>query len=290
MIVRDRPEQPNARAVTAGDAFADVRWQAPAPNNSAITGYEVSYNGQVATYGAGAAGITQRITGLANGTAYTFAVRAINGIGASEWSAGTTATPYGTPTVPQNVRLTSSGNAPADLTASWNAPASTGGGAVDYEWRVTGAQGWQTTAGTSGRVNGVGAGTYTLEVRAINRGSNQTGPTGSDSVGVSNPPPPPPAAYICKGGPQGGGNAVVVRYEKFTSGGHRMYTSLERRLERLLQGDVRHRRRRQEFPELARRAVRFGHLGRDRRTDEHLQDEFDHGRPGGTPPPGQCSG
>ncbi len=38
VIVRDRPEQPNAPAVTAGDAFADVRWQAPAPNNSAITG------------------------------------------------------------------------------------------------------------------------------------------------------------------------------------------------------------------------------------------------------------
>jgi large repetitive protein len=153
-------------------------------------------------------------------------VRAINGIGASEWSSGTTVTPYGTPTVPQNVRLTSSGDAPADLTASWSAPASTGGGAVDYQWRIAGAQGWQTTAGTSGRVNNVGAGTYTLEVRAINRGSNQTGPTGSDSVGVSNPPPPPPAAYICKGGPQGGGNAVVVRYVNFTSGGHRMYTSL----------------------------------------------------------------
>jgi hypothetical protein len=112
VIVRDRPDQPNAPTVTAGDGWADVRWQAPAPNNSPITGYEVDYNGQKATYGAGAAGITQRIGGLTNGTAYTFTVRAINDIGASTWSAGTTATPYGTPTAPRNVRLQSSGDAP----------------------------------------------------------------------------------------------------------------------------------------------------------------------------------
>lgn len=227
VIVRDRPDKPGAPTVTAGDAWADVRWQAPAPNNSPITGYEVQYNGQVATYGAGAAGITQRIGGLDNGTAYTFTVRAINAIGASDWSSGTTATPYGTPTVPQNVRLTSSGDAPADLTASWAAPSSTGGGAVDYQWRVVGATGWATTAGTSARVTNVGAGTYTLEVRAVNRGSNSTGPTGTDTVGVSNPPPPPPRAYICKGGTQGGGYAVQVRYENFAGGGHRMYTSLD---------------------------------------------------------------
>lgn len=227
VIVRDRPDKPGAPAVTAGDGYADVRWQAPAPNNSAITGYEVAYGSQTATFGANAAGISQRITGLANGTAYTFTVRAINAIGASDWSSGTTATPYGTPTAPRNVTLSSSGDAPADLTASWSAPASTGGGAVTYEWRIQGATGWASTSGTSARVNNVGAGTYTLDVRAINNGSGSTGPTASDSVGVSNPPPPPPRAFICKGGPQGGGNAVQVRYENFTGGGHRMYTSLD---------------------------------------------------------------
>jgi hypothetical protein len=91
--------------------------------------------------------------------------------------------------VPRNVTLRSSGDAPADLTASWDVPASTGGGAVRYQWRVVGATGWETTNGTSGRVNNVGAGTYTLEVKAINVGSGNPGPTGSDSVGVSNPPP-----------------------------------------------------------------------------------------------------
>jgi hypothetical protein len=200
VIVRDRPDKPNAPSVTAGDASADVRWAAPAPNNSPITGYELRYGGEVKPFGADAAGVTQHITGLANGTTYTFEVRAINEIGASDWSNGTSATPYGTPSVPRNVALRSSGDAPSDLTGSWDVPSSTGGGSVTYEYRITGTgNGWQTTNGTTVRANNVGAGTYTLEVRAINNGSRNTGPTGSDSVGVSNPPPPPPQVSLSKG-------------------------------------------------------------------------------------------
>jgi large repetitive protein len=228
VIVRDRPDTPNAPDVTAGDRYANVRWQAPAPNNSPITGYEVTYGTQTKTYGAGAAGISQRIDGLANGTPYTFSVKAINAIGTSQPSSGTTVTPYGTPSVPRNVTLQSSGYAPSDLTASWNAPSDTGGGSVKYQWRIIGTgNGWQQTTGTSARVSNVGAGSYTLEVYAINDGSGSPGPTDSASVGVSNPPPPPPRAFICKGGSQGGGHAVQVRFENFTSGGHTMYTSLD---------------------------------------------------------------
>ena len=176
VIVRDIPDQPNAPSVAAGDGYANVTWQAPAPNNSPITKYVVDYNGQRVEFGAGAAGITQRIGGLVNGTAYTFTVQAVNGIGSSQWSAGNTATPYGTPTAPRSPSLTSSGDAPADLTARWAAPDTTGGGAITYEWRIVGATNWATTAGTSGSANNVGAGTYTLEVRAKNNGSGQTGP------------------------------------------------------------------------------------------------------------------
>ena len=198
VIVRDIPDRPNPPSVTAGDGYADVRWQAPAPNNSAITGYEVNYNGNVATYGAGAAGVTQRIGGLTNGTAYTFTVRAINAIGPSQWSAGTTDTPYGTPSQPQNVRIASSGYAPADLTMAWDAPASTGGGSVKYQWRLNGGA-WNETNSRSATVNNRPAGTYTVDVRAINNGSNEVGQIASDSVGVSNPPPPPATVSLSKG-------------------------------------------------------------------------------------------
>ncbi|HET6672820.1 MAG TPA: Ig-like domain-containing protein, partial [Agromyces sp.] len=218
VIVRDEPDKPGAPTVTAGDAYANVKWQAPANNNSAITGYEVHYGNETKTFGANDAGIAQRIGGLTNGTAYTFTVRAINGIGPSEWSAGTTAIPYGTPSAPGGVSLRSSGDAPADLTANWNALTgpNTGGGSVTYEYRIQGTgNGWQRTSSTSARVNNVGAGTYTLDVRAINNGSGNTGPIASDSVGVSNPPPPQPSGSIGKGSSQacdsGGGGCANVR-------------------------------------------------------------------------------
>ncbi len=228
VIVRDVPDRPNAPTVTAGDGYADVRWQAPAPNNSAITAYEVDFNGNTARFGAGAAGITQRIGGLTNGTAYTFTVRAINDIGPSQWSAGTTRTPYGTPTAPQNVRISSSGYAPADLTMTWAAPGSTGGGAVRYEWRVNNG-GWTVTSSTSARLDNVGAGTYRLDVRAVNIGSGSIGPIASDSVGVSNPPPPPtPSATIFKGSlaPNScaGCRYVGLDYRDFPAGSYRITT------------------------------------------------------------------
>ncbi len=201
VIVRDRPDAPNQPSVTAGDGYADIIWQAPANNNSPITEYRVSYGSRTDTFGADAAGVRQRIGGLTNGTAYTFTVTAVNEIGASPPSAGREVTPYGTPTAPRNPSLRSSGDAPADLTANWDPPSSTGGGNVTYEYRITGTgNGWQTTTGTSARANNVGAGTYKLEVRAVNNGSGSPGPIAeSNAIVVSDPPPPPKQVSLSKG-------------------------------------------------------------------------------------------
>ena len=96
VIVRDEPDAPNAPTiVSAASGAATVRWGAPATNNSPITRYEVSWNGGSQMFDASAAGVDQSIGGLTNGTAYTFTVRAENGIGWSAPSGGTTATPYG---------------------------------------------------------------------------------------------------------------------------------------------------------------------------------------------------
>lgn len=216
VIVRAAPDAPNAPTVVAGDASATVTWKAPANNNSPITDYVVEWNGGSRNFTAADESRPQRIGGLTNGTRYTFTVRAINAIGTSAASPGTSATPYGTPTAPRGARLESSGYAPSNLTASWNAPSDTGGGSVKYRWRITGTgQGWQETSGTTGRVNGVGAGTYTLEVQAINIGSGNAGPFDTATVGVSNPPPPQPSGSIGKGPSMacqsGGGGCAEVR-------------------------------------------------------------------------------
>ncbi|ANJ26698.1 hypothetical protein ATC03_08220 [Agromyces aureus] len=197
VIVRAPPDAPNTPTATASDGQATVRWDAPATNNSPISGYEVSWSGGSKSFGAGAAGTAQSITGLTNGTTYSFQVRAENAKGWGAWSSASTAvTPYGTPGAP-GVSVSSSGYAPATITASWSAPAS-GGGSLTYKARIDGGN-WRDVGGSrSTSFGGVGAGTHRVEVVATNSG-NKEGPAGSDAVGVSNPPPPPRTVSLSKG-------------------------------------------------------------------------------------------
>ena len=78
------PAAPTNVVATAGDGSATVTFTAPTDNGgSAITGYEVfdSDGNRVATGNADATSIT--ITGLTNGTTYTFTVIAKNAVGSS---------------------------------------------------------------------------------------------------------------------------------------------------------------------------------------------------------------
>lgn len=212
IVVRDVPDAPAApQIVRGGDTRATIKWNAPANNNSPITGYVVTWAGGSQNFAESAAGADQTIGGLTNGQAYTFKVRAVNKIGPSADSApSNSVTPYGTPTAPRNVRLSSSGNAPATLTARWDVPADTGGGGVTYQFRYDGGS-WQGTSAESASFGGQGAGTHTIEVRAVNGGGN-IGPIASDNVGVSDPQP---SGSIGKGGSMacqsGGGGCANVR-------------------------------------------------------------------------------
>ncbi len=79
------PGAPSSITATAGNASAVVSFSAPASNGgSAITGYTVSSlpaGGVDAN--ANSTLLTHSITGLTNGTSYTFTVRALNGVGTS---------------------------------------------------------------------------------------------------------------------------------------------------------------------------------------------------------------
>jgi hypothetical protein len=82
------PDAPTSPAATAGDASAVVTFTAPANvGGSAITAYyAVSNPGQV-TSAAATSPVT--VTGLTNGTSYTFNVWALNSYGPGVWSAAT---------------------------------------------------------------------------------------------------------------------------------------------------------------------------------------------------------
>ena len=78
------PVTPSAPVATAGDAQASVPWTKPADGCSTITGYTVtsSPDGQTCTT-SDANALTCDVTGLTNGTAYTFTVTATNALGTS---------------------------------------------------------------------------------------------------------------------------------------------------------------------------------------------------------------
>ncbi|KQO16913.1 DUF4347 domain-containing protein [Acidovorax sp. Leaf78] len=96
------PGAPTIGTATPGDAQASVTFSAPASNGgSAITTYTATANPGGATGTcAGPAACTATVTGLNNGTAYTFTVTATNGVGTSTASgASNSVTPKGNQTI-----------------------------------------------------------------------------------------------------------------------------------------------------------------------------------------------
>src|SRR6201998_3420125 len=91
------PNAPTIGAATAGNAQASVSFTAPASNGgSAITGYTVTSTPGGFTATGSASPIM--VTGLTNGTAYTFGVAATNSVGTGSASApSNSVTPSATP-------------------------------------------------------------------------------------------------------------------------------------------------------------------------------------------------
>jgi hypothetical protein len=91
------PDQPSDVAATPGIGAATVTWAAAAANGTEISAYEVvsSPGGKACSWSSGPLSCT--VTGLTNGQAYTFTVRAMNGVG---WGPPSTASNEVTPAAP----------------------------------------------------------------------------------------------------------------------------------------------------------------------------------------------
>jgi Ca2+-binding RTX toxin-like protein len=177
---------------TAATGSATVTWtRATVDGSPPVTGQEivVSSGGSVVrtVTGVGATAVTRTITGLINGTAYTFQVRAINAIGTGPLSAASNAvTPKGPPAAPTGVSA-ARGNTLVHL--SWTAPADGGSPITGYSIQVrTGATvvrtepltGTATSTDITGLTNGTA---YNFRVAAIN--AQGTGPLSAASPAVT---------------------------------------------------------------------------------------------------------
>jgi galactose oxidase-like protein/fibronectin type III domain protein/kelch motif-containing protein len=195
------PSAPTGVTATAGNASAVVSWTAPASNGSPITSYTVTpYVGttaQTPTVVKGTPPATSTsVTGLTNGTIYTFKVSATNGVGtgpASAQSNQVEPTAPTAPAAPTNVAATA-GNQSA--TVSWSAPANGGSPITMYtvtpylagvaqSATVVSGSPPATTANVAGLTNGDA---YTFTVSATN--AIGTGPASAQS------PPVTPTATV----------------------------------------------------------------------------------------------
>lgn len=177
------PGAPTIGTATGGNAQAVANWTAGSNNGSAITGYSVDTHRAsdgllLATNTVGVV-LTYTKTGLTNGLAIYFVVRAINAAGTGSASSNSnTVTPTASatvPTAPTSLSATSPGA--GTLNGGWSPPASDGGSAVTaYQWEAFDSGGLSVGSGsgmTFGFSISVPSGdTYSFQVRAVNSVGN----------------------------------------------------------------------------------------------------------------------
>ncbi len=188
------PGQVTNVSATAGNGTANVTWSAPAGGGPVTTYTVTPYIGseaQTATTVSGTPPATSaKISGLTNGTSYTFVVTASNPNGAgspSEHSNSVTPTSVNPPSAPTAVTASA---ATAQALVSWTAPSNNGGGSITgYTLTSYVGVSAQTTlevgaGATSAIVKGLSNGTsYTFTVAAIN--SAGSGPASAASNAVT---------------------------------------------------------------------------------------------------------
>ena len=160
------PDVPAAPAAVRGDQSATISWTPPNDQGCAISGYEiVSNHGNTAGAGAGATSIA--MSGLANGTEYTFQVRAINEEGPSGFSGGSNPVIPAGPPFQNAITYAAPGVGYADLV--WSAANGNGRPIAYYEVLINGTTTLNAGAATSYRASGLNEGTgYTFQVRGVN--------------------------------------------------------------------------------------------------------------------------
>ncbi len=192
------PSAPTIGAATAGNGMASVTFTAPASNGGSAI---LTYTATSTPSGITATGTTSPLvlTGLTNGTAYTFTVLANNVLGAGALSAASNSvTPQAVAPNAPSIGTATAGNQFADVT--FTAP-NNNGGSVILDYTVTASPGGQSVTGTTSplRVLSLTNGTsytFTVVARNIIGSSVSSGPSngvipatapGAPTIGTATP-------------------------------------------------------------------------------------------------------
>ncbi len=151
-LANNAPAKPTGLTATAGNQQVALSWTAP---GGTFIGYQVQHGQRVGlrlVWGAwttlSGTGTSHTVTGLTNGTAYSFRVRAVNGAVLGAASDAVSATPAVLPpAVPTNFTAVA-GPGSNEITMSWTRPS---GPITDYQYRTRrpggGWFGWATMTG-----------------------------------------------------------------------------------------------------------------------------------------------
>jgi hypothetical protein len=209
------PGTPSGATAVAAQAQVTVSWLAPATSGgSPITSYTVtsSPGGFTCT----TAALTCVVTGLTNGTSYTFTVTATNTVGTGPASAPST-TVLLAATIPGAPMSVTGAPGNSQIAVSWLAPASNGGSPITSYTVTSSPGGFTCTAATltcvvTGLTNGS---SYTFTVTAI----NAVGPSPTSSPSPSVTPATVPGAPMSVTGAPGNSQIALSWLAPASNGG-----------------------------------------------------------------------
>jgi outer membrane protein OmpA-like peptidoglycan-associated protein len=197
VLIAAAPDAPTNVGAVRGNGSATVSFTAPAANGSPITGYTVTTSPGGTTQNCPASPCA--ITGLSNGTAYTFSLHATNlaGDGPESASAG----PVTPATVPDPPTTVSAIRGNGSATVTFAGPLNDGGSAITG-YTVQASPGEASAACSTspcvigGLNNGVD---YIFTVHATNLLGNSVESSASSAVTPATIPDPPTAVFAVRG-------------------------------------------------------------------------------------------